>query len=313
MRSLLSLGLGTALALGYAPFAAGQAIIGYGINVGRAGAAGAAAGAAGAGTAGIFKNLQGTLTREPEKKPSQGSTVQRKPEFDKADLERPKDAPTDTRAKPVFQSSGQVKTKSGIMISGMTASRPAPRRWAEPVPVVYDGVPTPPDPSASQPNPSRPSASQPALGAPSATDADPEAAALSEPPAASPAGGHEEADSPPAQQAASHPGVLDARMATVYPNSPQAGAQVSVENEPSGATMPATDSITGIFEGTPIDRVIERFGKPLLRMAGIPSNGYSEKYIFRAPDGSRFTVLVQDGKVVRVLADLTPDPTRASR
>ena len=312
MRSLLSLGLGAALALGYAPVAAGQAIIGYGINVGRAGAAGAATGAAGAGAAGIFKNLQGTLTREPEKKPSQGSRARRTPQFDKKDLEKPRAALTDTRAKSVFQSSGQVKTKSGIKISGMRVSRPAPRRWAAPAPVVQDGVPTPPDPSASQPKPSRSSAPQPAPSAPPATGADPEAAALSEPPAASPAGGYEAADSPQAQQAGS-PGVLNARMATVYPNSPQAGAQVSAGDESSGATMPATDSTAGIFEGTPIDRVIERFGKPLMRMVGIPSNGYSEKYVFRAPDGSRFAVLVQDGKVVRVLADLTPDPTRASR
>ena len=312
MKSLLSLGLGAALALGSAPFAAGQAIIGYGINVGRAGAAGAAAGAAGAGAAGIFKNVQGALTRKPERRASQGSTAQREPEFDKRDLEKPKDAPTDTRAKLASRSSGEVKTKSGIKISGITVSRSAPRRWAVPEPAFYDEAPTPPDPSASQPNSSLSSASQPAPSAPPATDANPEATTLSEPLAASPEGGDEAADSPQAQPAGS-PGVLDARVATVYPNSPQAGAQANAGDEPSGTTMPATDSTVGIFEGTPIDRVIERFGKPLLRMAGISSNGYSEKYIFRAADGSRFTVLVQDGKVVRVLFDRTLDPTRASR
>ena len=311
MRSLLSLGLGAALALGSAPFAAGQAIVGYGINVGRAGAAGAAAGTAGAGAAGIFKNLQKTLNAEPEKKPSQGSTARRKPEFDKTDLKKPQDVPTNTRAKSASRSSGQVKTKSGIKISGITVSRSAPRRWAVPEPAFHDEATTPPDPSASQPNPSLSSASQPAPSAPPATDANPEATTLSEPLAASPEGG-EAADSPQAQPAGS-PGVLDARVATAYPNSPQAGAQVDAGDEPSGTTMPATDSTVGIFEGTPIDRVIERFGKPLLRMAGIPSNGYSEKYIFRTADGSRFTVLVQDGKVVRVLFDRTLDPTRASR
>lgn len=62
--------------------------------------------------------------------------------------------------------------------------------------------------------------------------------------------------------------------------------------------------IADIAMGTPIEDLIARFGKPLLTMAGLGGQGYSEKYIFRAPDGRRFTVFAQDGTV----ADITIEP-----
>ena len=74
---------------------------------------------------------------------------------------------------------------------------------------------------------------------------------------------------------------------------------------PEGTNAPASpgDPVVDIAEGALISDLIERFGKPLLRMVGIPRYGYSEKHLFRAPDGSRFAVWALDGKVVRVFAD----------
>ena len=146
MRSLLSLGLGAMLALVYSPLAAGQAIIGYGINTGRAATAGAAAGSAGAGAAGIFRRLKGTLDA---KTPSRASTAQQRPEFDKDDPEKSKDTEATSRDKPVFKSSGEIKTKSGVKISGLTPVT-GPRRWAEPESEPGQAwVPMPPGPAST--------------------------------------------------------------------------------------------------------------------------------------------------------------------
>lgn len=311
MRALLSLSLGAALALAYSPLAAGQAIIGYGINVGRAGAAGAATGATGAGAAGIFKRLNDTLTAEPENKPSQAATTERKPEFDK-DAE-PRAAAAAGQAKSVFKSSGEVVTKSGVKISGLVPVT-GPRRWVEPEPAAQAWVPMPAAPavSAPPPAPSRPSTA--AVGAPPAADT--EAANDTEATAAPATGGEGSTAAERTQQVGSRSSILQARRATAYPNRPHvaipATAQTGAASEPIGASKPAGHPAAEIFEGEPITLVIERFGKPLMRMVGIPRDGYSEKYLFRAPDGSRFAVLTQNGKVVRVLAD-RPMPSRASR
>ncbi len=203
MRSLLSLGLGTALALAYAPFAAGQAIIGYGINVGRAGTAGAATGAAGAGAAGIFKRLKGTLDAESETKPSQASTTERKPEFDKAPGEKPEDSAANRPAKPVFKSSGEVKTKSGVKISGLTPVT-GPRRWAEPEP-AQAWVPMPPGPAPSAPAPAPSQASASATGAPSARAGNPQPAPASAPAPVPTASGEGADGLPVAERGISHP------------------------------------------------------------------------------------------------------------
>ena len=314
MRSLLSLGLGTALALAYAPLAAGQAIIGYGINVGRAGTAGAATGAAGAGAAGIFKRLKGTLDAESETKPSQASTTERKPEFDKAPVEKPEESAANRPAKPVFKSSGEVKTESGVKISGLTPVT-APRRWAEPEP-AQAWVPMPPGPAPSAPAPAPSQASASAAGAPSASAGNPEPAPASAPAPAAAASGDGADGLPVVERGVSHPGITQARIATVYPNRPpratQTTPQADVGSEPTVGPEPAGYSVVEIIEGTLISDVIERFGKPLMRMVGIPRDGYSEKYLFRAPDGSRFAVLALDGRVVRVLADRSM-PSHASR
>jgi hypothetical protein len=61
--------------------------------------------------------------------------------------------------------------------------------------------------------------------------------------------------------------------------------------------------IADIPEGASIEDVIARFGKPIFKMAGLPGQGYSEKYIFRMADGRRFTVFTRDGLVAHTVVE----------
>ena len=273
----------------------GQAIVGYGINVGRAGAAGAGAGAAGAGAAGIFKKLGNRM--EADSKSSGHRTARTaQPEFDPEDLEAKKPE----REEPAFDNSGTMKTKSGVKISGLSARRASPTRVryaARP----YDYAPSAGSAETTTAAPSAAAAPQPATGAVSAQDAEADDSAAPEATATESAGSPstESADVSPQEQPTSTASVLNARRDRAAPKgtdavlTPEAQKFLEVDSE-----------IADIAIGTPIEDLISRFGKPLFKMVGLGAQGYNEKYIFRAPDGRRFTVFAQDGAV----ADITIEP-----
>jgi len=262
--------------------ARGQAIIEYGINVGRAGAAGTAAGATGAGIAGIFNKLNSRLDEQPK---TQSGARTAQPEFDSEELERSRTQ----RYAPSFSTSGTtVETSSGVRISGHPSTPPPV------MPARYQARSLDYEPSAS--------AASPASSAGDSIAAQPEPSAAAAEGATQPAA---EAAAPlPAvetqetgQQAAQPVSVLDAR--TVAP-----GQTTPAEINPSLQRVLKIDSeIADIPEGTSIEDVIARFGKPIFKMAGLPGQNYSEKYIFRTADGRRFTVFTRDGLVAHTLVE----------
>ena len=116
MAALRIFSLASFLALTMTGLSYGQAMIGYGINVGRAAAAGAGIGAVGAGTAGIFQNLRKSANEASTgKSGTRRASRQPQPEFEDTDLRV-------GTAKPAYQSSQTVKTSTGIAISGLTPS-----------------------------------------------------------------------------------------------------------------------------------------------------------------------------------------------
>ena len=58
--------------------------------------------------------------------------------------------------------------------------------------------------------------------------------------------------------------------------------------------------------GTPVEELMKRFGEPLMALTGISGEDYTEKYVFRTPDGARLTVLSIDGKVSTVIVESDP-------
>lgn len=263
----------------------GQAMIGYGINVGRAGAAGA-----GAGATGIFRKLSNRM--DGNSNPSGHRTARTaQPEFDPKDLENMKAE----REEPAYSTSGTVKTEGGVRISGLSSRRASPTRVryaARP----YDYEPTGSGPAAT-PAPSAAVASQP-QPAPAAGDAQIAEAT----PAAPPATGQAEVEvSAQSQAQSAGPSVLSARQGSSTPTAVDAALTPELRR-----LLEVDSEIADIAVGTPIEDLIARFGKPLLKMVGLGGEGYSEKYIFRAPDGRRFTVFAQAG----VVADIMIEPAQ---
>ena len=265
----------------------GQAIIGYGINVGRAGAAGAGAGAAGAGAAGIFRKLGDRMAGDDSKASGNRTARTAQPEFDPKDLENAKAE----RELPAYSTSGTVKTESGVRISGLSSRRASPTRVryaARP----YDYAPAGSGATATTvPSESAAVASQPEPAVASTQN-------VAATPAAPAATSQAEVSTPPQAQAAG-PSVLDARQSGSTPTATDAALTPDVRR-----FLEVDSEIADIAMGTPIEDLIARFGKPLFKMVGLGGQGYSEKYIFRAPDGRRFTVFAQDGAV----ADITIEP-----
>ncbi len=260
----------------------GQAIIEYGISVGRAGAAGTAAGATGAGIAGIFSKLDSRLSEQPK---TQSGARTAQPEFDSESLER---------RPPSFSTSGTtVETSSGVRISGHP-STPAPV-----MPTRYQARSLDYEPAASAASPASSAgdliAAQPEpSAAPVEGEAEPAAAAA---PASTP----ESQETP--QPAAGQPvAVTGARTGTAGNTAP--AEKTAIGTDPALRRLLEIDSeIADIPEGTSIEDVIARFGKPIFKMAGLPGQNYSEKYIFRTADGRRFTVFTRDGLVAHTLVE----------
>jgi hypothetical protein len=277
--------------------AQGQAMVGYGINVGRAGAAGAAAGATGAGAAGIFGNLNSRLSEQPK---TQSGARTAQPEFDSEQL---KESREHSQA-PSFSTSGTtVETSSGVKISGRRSTPPPvmPTRYQarsldyEPAPYTptASSAPVATPPIAAQPKPlSKAPQGEPEQTPEAEKTAEADAAAL---PTA-------EIQGAPRQAAAQPVYVLDGR--TTVPDQAAPAQETEAEVTPSLRQLFEIDSeIADIPEGTSIQAVIERFGAPIFKMVGLPGQDYSEKYIFRMADGRRFTVFTQDGMVANILVE----------
>ncbi|MDA1314179.1 MAG: hypothetical protein O2968_12640 [Acidobacteria bacterium] len=287
----------TALVLSFFAFtvwtadqAHGQAMIGYGINVGRAGAAGAAAGATGAGMAGIFNNLNNRLSEEPN---TQSGARSAQPEFDREELERSRNQ----RRAPSFSTSGTtIETSSGVRISGHPSSRPpvTPARYQA---RSFDYEPAPSVPAASPVSSvADPIAEQPEQSA-STSQGEAQPATEAEEPTPLPTVEIQETP----EQAAQPVSVMNARTGAAG----QAGPANNTGGlDPALRRLLEIDSeIADIPEGTSIEDVIARFGKPIFKMAGLPGEGYSEKYIFRMADGRRFTVFTQGGMVANIIVE----------
>ncbi len=248
----------------------GQAMIEYGIGIGRAGTAGAATGA---GAAGIFSGLKGSL----EQKPATAQPRQTTPE----ELEKARKTETDSKAAADAKTeekkeeksasaswdSGTLTTSSGFVISGLQ------RR---PTRAAYGPSSTGPVVEVASTQ-TTPGSEGPGSSAASSDHAAPAQAASS-------TGG------------ASTSGVFqpivtqfgDARVEASRPR------VISGNGEGAAIDIPA---------GTPVDDLVKRFGEPLLALTGISGEDYTEKYVFKTPDGARLTVLSVDGKVATVLME----------
>jgi hypothetical protein len=56
---------------------------------------------------------------------------------------------------------------------------------------------------------------------------------------------------------------------------------------------------------------VKRFGDPILALTGISGEDYTEKYVFRTPEGARLTVLSVGGRVTSFVVD-NSDAERAA-
>ena len=85
----------------------------------------------------------------------------------------------------------------------------------------------------------------------------------------------------------------------------------SSENS-SGEEGAAKKGTITIANGATVADLIAHLGKPTMVLKGIRGNGYNEKYTFRKPDGTKFTVFALHGKIVSVIDNSTRLPMRAS-
>ena len=295
----------------------GQAMIGYGINVARAGAAGVASGA---GAAGIFSKLGSTT--ENAAKPMSGGARPPQPAFPDDDL-KPTVIKLNTGAKPgISATSGTHKTSSGFTISGIPSStgssagnetatvrEVAPSDSASES-AIYD---TGPDYA-----PAAPGSYQPVSGAGSAGHA--AAAVQPEVAANEPAAETVENESTPetpstaSAESSSSPSAQLGRSSVV--TSPTSPIGIAPEAASTAAASPANEQASSaeleISVGDEVDQIIARFGEPMMALKGITGKDYIEKYLFRTADGLRITVLAVNGTVTAVLAGAKPATTRAA-
>ncbi len=288
----------------------GQAMIGYGINVARAGAAGVASGA---GAAGIFSKL-GSVTKQAEQPPSAAARG-RQPEFDEDDLK-----PTVIKLKTGSKSgatatSGKRKMSSGVTISGVPAS--SGRSASSQAAAVREVAPRNSEPAGGDQGysygSSAPGSYQPVSGAGSADR--------------SRASTRPQPETKPSTEVAEKETRPEAPTATPVQSSSSRGSgssAYSVLTAPRNSSGISTgpDSVSAeeaspwaeleISAGDNVEKIIARLGKPLMVLKGITGKDYTEKYLFRTEDGLRITVLAVNGTVTAVLAGAKPLATRAA-
>lgn len=308
---------GVIAALAFAAFTAqradAQAMIGYGINAGRAGAMGAAAGT---GAAGIFTKLSRT-TEEAEGKAGSGA---RGPEFAEDDL-KPTVIQVKTGQGEAAGGStvlGGVTTKSGMTISGLPRSsyrqtsgtRTARVREIRTEPFEQPAF------DVSAPAPS--SASAPAADQPAADPEQEIAEAEGEKASTDGEKSEEEASdnrvSARAPAAAAPAGSIVGRP-RVIKGAARRSSEPREEPARAAAPQPSEAEIAkavGIEVGEPVEDLVLRFGVPAMTLTGVIGEGYTAKYIFRTPDGGWLTVYVLNGKVTSVKAVSPFLPLRAA-
>jgi hypothetical protein len=254
----------------------GQAMIEYGIGIGRAGTAGAATGA---GAAGIFSGLKGSLDQKPATAKLHQATAE--------EMERAKKAEKDSKSEEASEAkagdektekksaaswdSGTLTTSSGFVISGLQ------RR---------------PTRAAYGPSSSGPVVEVPAAQATPAASGDLAPASASG--SSAPVHTASATSTDVSNSGVFHPIVTqfgDARVEASGPGVTPGNGKVAMVDIPAG---------------TPVDELMKRFGEPLMALTGISGENYTEKYVFRTPDGARLTVLSIDGKVSTVIMDSDP-------
>ena len=259
----------------------GQAMIGYGIGVGRAGAAGAATGA---GAAGIFSGVKGTLDQPDPKQDPAAARQATADEIEKAEIEKAKKKEEETsesaksgqkdQQAPAAATwdSGTLTTSNGFVISGLQR-RPTRSGYppTAPGPVVKIEGSTPP-----------------ASGDAAAAEEGSEAAQAGEARRTGPSGVFE-------------PIVMS--FGTARQDSPQGASANGSTSAPLSLEIAA---------GTPIADLVMRFGEPVLALTGISGEDYTEKYVFRTPEGVRLTVLSVAGRVTSFAVDNGVEAERAA-
>ena len=310
MKRFLQFGLVLTVAAALPNSSFGQAMVGYGINVARAGAAGVAGGA---GTAGVFSKLI-SRTQQTEQPPS-GVARGRQPDFGEDDL-KPTVIKLKTGAKPgASATSGRRKMSSGVTISGIPASSASSARSGTAAvrevglsDSAAAGFDTGSGYAPAAPAPYRP-ASVAGAGGQSATAAVPE-----------PAKNEPSTETAKNEAVPGTPVTASAGFSTRGRSGPApASVLAAPRNSPGTASGPAylgdDDDALAEFEisvGDAVEKIIARFGNPLMVLKGISGQDYTEKYLFRTEDGSRITVLALNGTVTAVLTSAKPLAARAA-
>ena len=289
----------------------GQAMVGYGINVARAGAAGVAGGA---GTAGIFSKL-GSRTQQAVQPPSDVARG-RQPEFGEDDL-KPTVIKLNTGSKSgAAATSGKRKMSSGVTISGVPAS--SGRSAGSRATAVREVAPANSRRAAAAEGydygSSAPGSYQPVSGVSSAGR--PRADARPKPAENKPSAGTAEKETLPEAPAAAPVQSSSSRGSGSSAYSVLAAPRNSTGISAGPVSVSADDASPSaeleISVGDKVEQIIARFGKPLMVLKGISGKDYTEKYLFRTQDGLRITILAVNGTVTAVVASAKPLAARAA-
>ena len=286
----------------------GQAIIGYGINVGRAGAAGAAAGV---GLGGVFSKVNQPLKRAGQEGAGASQTgKQAGPEFDNDKVPATVSV-SKGNEKAAVGADGKLKLKGGTTIAGLSPS-PRVARSAQLSTEAREAASSSGATGSYNPGPTpapalRPSAA-PATKTPELSAAEQASPKPTEKDLAATSGQVAD-ESPTGSATAEQAQTTPARKRGVL--SPIVGSTDPAENG-AGKEVAGKEETALIAVGDKVADLIARLGKPTMVLKGIGGNGYNEKYTFRKPDGGKFTVLALHGTVTAVIDSSTGLPMRAS-
>ena len=301
MKKSVLFALMACVGLALPPATYGQAVIGYGINVGRAGAAGVGAGA---GLAGVFSKVNQPLKKAGQEGASRSQTgKQAGPQFDNDKVPK-------GNGQAKVGADGKLKLKGGATIAGLRSSP----RVARSSQLSTEARAVASSEAAKSYSPAATPAPGPSPSAAPATIT-PE---LSEVESASPnptADDLAATDTQVAAESSDSPATAEKDVTTPASNrgvlSPIVGSTDPAESG-TGEELAGKEGTIVIAVGDKVADIIARLGKPTMVLKGIGGNGYNEKYTFRKPDGSKFTVLALHGTVTAVMDNSARHPMRAS-
>ena len=300
-----------------------QAIVGYGINVARAGAVGVGTGA---GVGGIFSTLKGTTDSAGKAGGTVNVSSRNRPEFEEDDLE-PKTViklPKRDQAK-LSTGSSRRTIKGGVVISGVPASN---ARTSSGTTVRVHGASGNNVGAAAQervqwdvgdsggrrsaavrgapraaPQPVRQASRDKSQDRQAKTEGAPATAASDSKP--EPSDQDAAGSQPAAETAASDsPGAATVMGPTRIIAAPLlAGGTVADAPRPLDEEAADDDLEIEIELGEDVAAVIERFGHPSMVLKGIFGQDYTEKYTFRTKQGRKIVVLALNGKVTAITSE----------